>query len=163
MNPPPAIALILARAGSKGVPGKNIAPVAGKPCIAWTLEYALASEFLLPLIAVSTDDPRISDLLHSRYPRVTLIQRPPDLASDSARVDDAARHAITQLSLIHPTLKQPDTPILILYANVPVRPPGLIDLALERLLGADSVQSYQRSEDKTSELQSRGLISSAVF
>ena len=39
MNPG-AIALILARAGSKGVPGKNAALIAGRPCIAWTIDAA---------------------------------------------------------------------------------------------------------------------------
>ncbi len=38
-----ALAVILARAGSKGVPGKNVAPVAGRPCIAWTIDDAKQS------------------------------------------------------------------------------------------------------------------------
>lgn len=141
---PPTIALILARAGSKGVPGKNIAPIAGKPCIAWTIDYTLASKGLTR-IAVSTDDPKITDLVHTRYPQLDLIQRPPNLATDTARVDDAARHALESLESKHPNLKDPNTRIIILYANVPVRPAGLIERALKSLdlPSTDSVQSFQ--------------------
>ena len=48
------IGLITARGGSKGVPGKNIREVAGKPLIAWTIEAALGSRLLAGSI-VSTD------------------------------------------------------------------------------------------------------------
>ena len=140
---PPTIALILARAGSKGVPGKNIAPIAGKPCIAWTIEYAQAAAGL-SMIAVSTDDPRIADLVRSRYPHLRLVNRPADLASDTARVDDAARHAILDVEAHHPEFRRPDARIVVLYGNVPVRPAGLIEQALARVTPeADSVQSYQ--------------------
>lgn len=142
---PAAIAVILARAGSKGVPGKNIAPIAGKPCIAWTIEYALACRGL-PHVAVSTDDPRIADLVGSKFPGVKLVTRPAELASDTARVDDAARHAVTALESTLPELRTPQAAVVILYGNAPVRPKGLIDAALRLLPGADSVQSYQPAE-----------------
>lgn len=131
---PRALAIILARAGSKGVPGKNVAPVGGKPCIAWTIEAARAAAGVARVV-VSTDGPQIADVARSHGAEV--IQRPPDLANDTARVDDAARHAVAALDWR-------DGPIVILYANVPVRPPGLIDRALALLeeQGADSVQSY---------------------
>lgn len=129
-----ALAIILARAGSKGVPNKNAAPVAGKPCIAWTIEAARSSRHVAR-VAVSTDGPHLADIARSHGAEV--VQRPPELATDTARVDDAARHAAEALDWR-------DGPIVILYANVPVRPEGLIDRALELLVeqGADSVQSY---------------------
>lgn len=130
------LAIILARGGSKGVPGKNRAPVAGRPCIAWTIDAAKAAR-TLGAICVSTDDPQVASI--AREMGVDTIARPPELASDTARVDDAARHALDQ----HPMGR--DTPaVVILYANVPVRPAGLIDRAVELLVssGADSVQSY---------------------
>jgi N-acylneuraminate cytidylyltransferase len=142
MNDTPAMALILARAGSKGLPGKNIAPIAGKPCIAWTIEHALAAT-RVSLIAVSTDDRAILDLVRSRYPGIAPVVRPGDLASDSARVDDAARHAVQALVAEHPEFRRPDAAVAILYANVPVRPAGLLDAALAALPGADSVQTYE--------------------
>jgi CMP-N-acetylneuraminic acid synthetase len=142
VSTPASIAIILARAGSKGVPGKNAAPIAGKPCIAWTIEYALRSR---SMVALSTDDPRITDLARTRYPQLELIPRPAHLASGTARIDDAARHAIQTLESKHAELKHPETRIILLYGNVPVRPPGLIERALHTLAapGTDSVQSYQ--------------------
>jgi N-acylneuraminate cytidylyltransferase len=132
----PALAVILGRAGSKGVPGKNVMPIAGKACAQWTIEHALAAE-TVGAILVSTDDDRLADL--ARKAGVNVVPRPPQLASDTATVDAAARHAVGEASPLGAT-----TPIVILYANVPVRPAGLIDRAVRRMLetGCDSVQSY---------------------
>ena len=127
-------AIILARGGSKGVPGKNAAPVAGKPCIAWTIEAARASRTISRAV-VSTDDPRLAAIASEHG--AIVIDRPAELATDSARVDDAARHAARALG--------GDAHVwVILYANVPVRPLGLIGSAVDLLLatGCDSVQSY---------------------
>ena len=129
-----ALALILARAGSKGVPNKNAAPVAGKPCIAWTIGAAQAARGI-GRVAVSTDGAHIADIARSHGAEV--VARPEEHATDTARVDDAARHAVTALGWRA-------GPVVILYANVPVRPAGLIDRALDLLAseGPDSVQSY---------------------
>lgn len=136
-TPTPAIALILARAGSKGVPGKNTALVGGKPCIAWTMEAARAARTLAH-IAVSSDDPAALRLAMDAG--FAALERPAVLATDRARVDDAARDAVEQLESrgIECGL------IVLLYANVPIRPAGLIDraVAMLRETGADSVQSY---------------------
>lgn len=129
------LAVILARAGSKGVPGKNSALIAGQPCAAWTIKASLAARRVVRTV-VSTDDPIVLAL--AREKGADTVERPPELASDTATVDDAVRHAVNAID--------PDgsRPIAILYANVPVRPPGLIDRAAELLVksGADSVQSY---------------------
>ena len=55
------IALIPARGGSKGVPRKNIRPLAGKPLIAYSIETARASK-LIERVVVSTDDAEIADV-----------------------------------------------------------------------------------------------------
>jgi CMP-N-acetylneuraminic acid synthetase len=155
----PALAIILARAGSKGMPGKNRAPIAGKPCAQWTIEHALKST-RIGLTLLSTDDEALIDLALSRH--VPVARRPAALASDTATVDAAAREALSQLQradIIAPdehtravllrsaTLLSPTTPIVILYANVPVRPADLTDRALNLLISsrADSVQSYART------------------
>ncbi len=138
MNTREAIAcVILARAGSRGVPGKNVAPVAGRPCIAWTIDHALAST-LTTVTLVSTDDPVAAST--ARASGVAVVDRPASLASDSARVDDAVRQCI----LAHEVAAGPVGAVVILYGNVPVRPAGLIDRAIQRLLDGDcdSVQSY---------------------
>jgi CMP-N,N'-diacetyllegionaminic acid synthase len=132
--------VILARAGSKGVPGKNIAPVAGRPCIAWTIDHALRAQRAGAVgpVAVSTDGPAIARV--ARELGVPVLSRSPDLAADHATVDDAAREALAQLEAEHGPLGG----LVILYANVPVRPVGLIERAAELLVssGCDSVQSY---------------------
>lgn len=151
-----AIAVILARAGSKGVPGKNRADVAGRPCIAWTIEAATTARAVARVV-VSTDDAEIARIADQSDCEV--VERPAELAHDTATVDDAARHAINIITGGdgHAGDKPPEkptprraglaagTPIVILYANVPVRPAGLIDRAVDLLTssGADSVQSYQ--------------------
>ncbi|HEX8877658.1 MAG TPA: acylneuraminate cytidylyltransferase family protein [Phycisphaerales bacterium] len=134
-----ATAIILGRAGSKGVPGKNIAPIAGKPCGLWTIDLAKASPTVARVV-VSTDDATLASLARDRG--ATVIERPADLASDAARIDDAARHAVQQLER---SRFDAAAPIVILYANVPVRPRDLIDRAVALLIssGCDSVQSYQ--------------------
>jgi CMP-N-acetylneuraminic acid synthetase len=132
-----ATAIILARAGSKGVPGKNVALVAGRPCIAWTIEHAQQSRGVTT-VAVSSDDPRALEVAAAMGAQV--IERPPTLAHDTARIDDAARHASEVLGL------RDDNHVAILYANVPVRPADLTERALALLAsrGCDSVQSYAR-------------------
>jgi len=129
------LALILARAGSKGVPGKNRAIVAGRPCCAWTIDDARDAR-LVSRIALSTDDPELQRL--GLQSGVDVVARPAELATDHAPVDEAARHAVAALDG-----PAPDA-VVILYANVPVRPRGLIDRAIATLAetGADSVQSY---------------------
>lgn len=137
-----SVAIVLARAGSKGVPGKNRAPVAGKPCVLWTIEQAQASE-RVGLVAVSTDDAAVKR--QARRAGCIVVDRPAELATDKATVDDAARHAVAALEASGALARIGDgLKIVILYANVPVRPAGLIDGALDLLerSGCDSVQSY---------------------
>jgi CMP-N,N'-diacetyllegionaminic acid synthase len=138
-------AVILARAGSKGVPGKNWASVGGVPCVAWTIDAALAARRagVLSTVAVSTDDPRVAEIAH--HMGAVVVQRPAGLAGDTARVDDALWHAVTDLESRGMIAKGPRVPIVMLYANVPVRPVGLIEEAvgLLRSSGCDSVQSFQ--------------------
>ncbi len=138
-----AIAVVLARAGSKGVPGKNIAVVGGRPCIAWTIEAAQRSRGVGPVV-VSTDDLRAREI--ARAMGCVVVDRPPGLASDTATVDDAVRHAIEAIAPggSGGATEDPARAVVMLYANVPVRPAGLIDRAVELLVksGCDSVQSY---------------------
>ncbi|MEM1210157.1 MAG: acylneuraminate cytidylyltransferase family protein [Planctomycetota bacterium] len=138
-----ALLLVLARAGSKGLPDKNITPLASKPLLAWTLDHAQATADALAnrtLVALSTDSPHYLDLAKQHHPDTATILRPADLASDAATVDAAARHAVTTLEAERDTTF---THVAILYANVPLRPADLTARAIAKLLdtGCDSVQS----------------------
>ncbi len=130
-----AIAIVLGRAGSKGVPGKNVAVVGGRPCGAWTIEHAMRSE-RIGRVVVSSDSAELLALV--REMGAEGIERPADLAHDRATIDNAARHAAHAIGV------EPTTRIVILYANVPVRPSDLSDRALALLeeSGCDSVQSF---------------------
>jgi len=132
-----AIAVVLARAGSKGVPGKNRAMVGGRPCALWTVEAALAAESVRAVV-LSSDDESLKEL--ARPLGVRIVDRPAALASDAATVDDAARHAVEAMERAGVECGS----TVLLYANVPVRPDGLIDEAVRMLdeSGCDSVQSY---------------------
>jgi CMP-N,N'-diacetyllegionaminic acid synthase len=86
------IATICARAGSKGIPGKNIRDLGGKPLIAYTIEQARASN-LFDAVAVSSDGDNILDIAN-RWGVEHLIKRPKDLASDSAAKLPTIRHCV---------------------------------------------------------------------
>jgi CMP-N,N'-diacetyllegionaminic acid synthase len=89
------LALITARGGSKGIPGKNVRPLAGKPLIAWTIEAALASSLHADVV-VSTDDAEIAAVAARCGARVPFM-RPAALAADDSPGIDAVLHALEQL------------------------------------------------------------------
>ena len=130
------LAVIIGRAGSKGLPRKNALPVAGVPMIARTVRFALQSRAIDRTI-VSTDGEEIAAI--ARQEGVEVFLRPDDVSNDTATVDAAVRHAVLASGSRAAT-------IVVLYANVPVRPSDLADRAVALLdaSGADSVQSYYR-------------------
>lgn len=86
------ICTICARGGSKGVPGKNIHPVGGKPLIAWSVEQARQSG-LFALIAVSSDSEEIRQAGLAAGADLAII-RPPEMATDTAGKVPAIAHAL---------------------------------------------------------------------
>lgn len=92
INNKTAIGIIPARKGSKGLPGKNIRQICGKPLIGWTIEKALKSEFL-DVVLVTTDSDDIA-LVARDYGATIPFMRPAKLASDTASSYDVIRHAL---------------------------------------------------------------------
>ncbi|MBF0194272.1 MAG: acylneuraminate cytidylyltransferase family protein [Magnetococcales bacterium] len=90
------LAVIPARGGSKGLPGKNILDLAGKPMIAWTIEAAQESNFVDRLI-LSSDDENIIEVAKEWNCEVPFI-RPESLAGDTATSIDVAIHALDSLT-----------------------------------------------------------------
>lgn len=122
-----AIGIIPARGGSKGLPGKNIKMLFGKPMIAWIIEAALEAETLKKVI-VSTDSDDIAEI--SRHYGAEVIMRPPEIAGDEAAIEDSLRHVVTTLETqqdFHPDI------VVMMQANVPVRKPGFIDEVVRKL------------------------------
>lgn len=90
------LGIIPARGGSKGLPGKNIAIVHGKPLIAWTIEEAKRSKFISKLI-VSSDDQKIIDVA-TKYGADAPFVRPKELALDNTPGIDPIKHALAYYS-----------------------------------------------------------------
>lgn len=89
------LATILARGGSKGVPGKNIRPLGGKPLIAHTIAQAFESG-MFDAIAVSSDSAEI--LAVAQAAGVSdLVQRPAEMATDEAGKLPAVRHCVAEM------------------------------------------------------------------
>jgi N-acylneuraminate cytidylyltransferase len=104
------LGVITARGGSKGLPGKNILPAAGRPLIAWTIDAALASESIDRLV-LSTDDDAIADVAR-RHGCEVPFRRPAELATDSATSIDVLLHALEQLPPFDVVvLLQPTSPL----------------------------------------------------
>ena len=85
-------AFIFARGGSKGLPGKNIKLLAGKPLIAWSIQLALAVSRIGRVI-VSTDSEEIADVARE-YGAEVPFMRPTELAQDNSPEWLAWRHAL---------------------------------------------------------------------
>lgn len=84
-------AFIFARGGSKGLPGKNIKPLAGKPLLHYSIDSALAAPSI-EQVFVSTDDAEIAQV--ARNGGAIVIDRPAELASDTSPEWLSWRHAI---------------------------------------------------------------------
>lgn len=93
------IAIILARGGSKGLPGKNIKPVAGKPLVAYSIEACLNSG-VCDDVLVSTDDEEIADVARAHGAWVPFL-RPDELATDEARNEAVLVHVLEELERSH--------------------------------------------------------------
>lgn len=85
------VALITARGGSKGLTRKNVLPLAGKPMIAWTIEAARNCSHISDVF-VSTEDVEIKKI--SLEWGAKIIDRPAELASDTASSESVIAHAI---------------------------------------------------------------------
>lgn len=86
------LVIIPARGGSKGIPHKNIYPINGKPLLEYAIECISNVKFEGD-IAVSTDDANIISVA-SKYENVTVIRRPDEIATDTAKTEDALIHAL---------------------------------------------------------------------
>ncbi|KHF38715.1 acylneuraminate cytidylyltransferase family protein [Halalkalibacter okhensis] len=89
------LAIIPARGGSKGIPGKNIIDVNGKPLIQYTIDAAKGSRYI-DKVVVSTDSTEIAEVAKSCGAEVPFL-RPDFLASDSAKTIDALVHCVKKL------------------------------------------------------------------
>lgn len=129
------LAVIPARGGSKGLPGKNLRPIGGRPLLAYTADAALGSRVLTRTV-VSTDDEAIAAAARSLGLEVPF-RRPATLAADDTPMLPVLQHALREVGA------DLFDAVVLLQPTSPLRRSGHIDEAV-RLLessGADSVVS----------------------
>jgi len=117
------IAIVPARAGSKGIKGKNIVPFLGAPLIGHTLVQAQASE-KLDHVFVSTDGEEIAQV--SREYGVDIIRRPEELAGDQATTESALLHALEEIRQNEVSVET----VVLLQCTSPLRRAHDIDEAI---------------------------------
>lgn len=130
------VAIILARGGSKGLPGKNIMPVAGKPLLAYSIEACKASGVVDDVI-VSTDADDIAAVARE-YGALVPFMRPAELATDEARNEKVLVHVLEDME------KQFGITYDIVVYLQPTdlfRSPGWIRQAVETLLARPEIES----------------------
>lgn len=131
------IGIIPARGGSKGVPRKNVLPLAGKPLIVWTIEAARAAS-TVGRVVVSTDDEEIGTVAERAGAEV--IWRPAELATDTAPTEPAVFHVLEELERAEGY--RPDA-VALLQCTSPLRGADVIDAGVQKLFqtGCDAVMT----------------------
>ena len=133
------IAIIPARKGSKGLPGKNIKDLIGKPMIAYSIEEALKSKHITEVV-ISTDCKEIEEVA-VKYGAKSPFLRPEHLATDNAKAIDNYIYVIDR---INKEFGYDVKDFVVLQPTSPLRKVEDIDGSIELFKGknADSVISY---------------------
>jgi CMP-N,N'-diacetyllegionaminic acid synthase len=126
------LGIIPARGGSKGIPRKNLALIAGRPLIAYTIDAAKQATRLTELI-VSTDDQEIADVARTLGVEVPFI-RPAELAQDDTPTVAVVQHACKFLL----EMNRHYDAICILQPTSPQRSEKLIDECVRKFRDSDA-------------------------
>lgn len=138
------LAIIPARGGSKGLPGKNIKNLCGKPLIAWSIEHALQSKYIDELY-ISTDSLDIALVAEQCGVKVPEL-RPNEYASDTAPSSAFILYTIEKLKNEGQTFDY----FILLEPTSPLRDVEDIDCSIEMLVNtpdADSIVGLCKAED----------------
>lgn len=138
------LGIVTARGGSKGIPGKNLAPLMGRPLLAYTADAARGARLLTRTI-LSTDDPQIAAAGQEMGLAVPFL-RPAVLAADETPTVPVLQDAVRRLEAEGESYDA----ILTLQPTNPLRTPDDIDGAIELLdvTGADSVISFVNTGER---------------
>jgi CMP-N,N'-diacetyllegionaminic acid synthase len=131
------VGIVPARGGSKGLPGKHLLPLAGRPLIAWTLAAAAESRTLTRVV-VSTDDDAVAEAARELGATVPFV-RPASLAADDTPMLDVLLHAVGEIERAGGVVDV----VVLLQPTSPLRTGADIDAAVGALLesNADSIVS----------------------
>jgi len=128
INGKSVLALIPARGNSKGLPGKNIKRLGGKPLINWTIEAAKNSQYIDDTV-LSSEDPEIINTARDAGCHVPFV-RPSSLAQDNSSVIDVILHAIEHVASFDI--------LVLLQPTSPFRNHLQINQALEAFIHSDA-------------------------
>lgn len=131
-----AIAVIPARGGSKGIPGKNIKNVAGRPLIVYSIKAALQAE-VIDRVIVSTDDQAIANVSEANGAEVII--RPSEISGDEASSESALLHVLDVLA--RKENYQPDL-LIFLQCTSPLTLAEDIDGTVQELIKAEADTSF---------------------
>lgn len=116
------IGLVPARAGSKGIPRKNVSMVGGKPLVEWTFECALKVPSLHRIVCTS-DCQDVLDIASKL--NIDTIRRPLDLAQDATHIIDVVKHALST------SFFQGCTHVVLLQPTSPFRNPNTVERCIQ--------------------------------
>ncbi len=157
------LAIIPARGGSKGVPGKNIKLLGGKPLLAYTAEIALQSKYLTEVILSSEDD-KIIEVAKGLGIPVPFV-RPAALAQDDTPTLEVLIHALQWYKNQNIFFDA----VCLLQVTSPFRTVDFVDKAIEKFMesACDSLVSVQQVPDEynphwTFELNQEGNLTIAT-
>ena len=155
------LSIIPARGGSKGIPRKNIVPLAGKPLLAWTIEASLKSQFIDKTI-VSSEDKEILEIAEKFGAEP--IKRPKFLATDKALPEPMVYQVLEYLKK-----KQNYIPDILIYlqSTSPLRDNNDIDEALKLFVNSKAtaliaVSKIDKKYLKTFILDKKGFLKGAI-
>lgn len=153
------VALIPARSGSQGVPGKNIRLLAGRPLLAWTIA-ACRKVSSVDRVVVSTDSPDYAALARE-WGAETPFLRPSEISAGHSTDYEFIAHALDWLT------ENGDSPEFVVHMRptTPLREPGIVEHALQTFIAAAhaatalrSVHEMPESAYKAFEMAPSGLL-----
>jgi len=142
------VALIPARGGSKGIPNKNILPIAGKPLIEYTINAAKQSKFIDD-IYISTDSIEIHDYA-TQCGCISNGLRPFRLATDKARTIDVLVYEVNLFKRYYDY-------IILLQPTQPLRQPQHIDESIKKMIDKYCISLVSVSEVEQNPLLTRKI------
>lgn len=140
INNKKVLCIVIARADSKGVPGKNVRLLLNKPLVQWSMEASLESKYV-DITAVSSNCQEVQRIYLDRIRSMEIpshnfmfIMRPKRYATDTSPNEEALIHTISQLKLFRDW--EPDI-VVHLQPTSPCRTDGLLDRCIEKYIEGD--------------------------
>lgn len=155
------LAIIPARSGSKGLPGKNLRHLDGRPLVTWPISAALGSS-VVDRVIISTDDEKIAEVARMAGAEVPFM-RPSSLSGDNASSMDVVMHALDAMAAQGDVFDY----VVLLEPTSPLTESSDIEKALSRLMSAgnlaDAIVGISRVEATHPEydvrVDSKGILS----